>query len=115
MLVDYYPLHGSTHAQPRPCGADAASPISTDRPQIAEASTVVPCGSLQFENGFAETSNGGQWGLDLTETWIRIGVPAKGEVRFAAPEYFNNDDTATGFSSGASDVSLGYKQLTLPA
>jgi hypothetical protein len=36
-------------------------------------------------------------------------------VRFAAPEYFNNDDTATGFSSGASDVSLGYKQQLGPA
>jgi hypothetical protein len=58
----------AAHAQSKPCGTDAASPISTDRPQIAEASTVVPCGSLQFENGFAETSNGGQWGLDLTET-----------------------------------------------
>jgi len=105
----------ASQAQAKNCGADAQSPISTDRPQVTEASTVVPCGSLQFENGFAETPNGGQWGLDLTETWIRIGVPAKGEVRFAAPEYFNNDDTATGFSSGTSDVSLGYKQQLGPA
>jgi hypothetical protein len=92
-----------------PCGSDAATPISTDRPQITEASTVVPCGSLQFENGFAVTGNGSRHGLDLPETWMRWGVPAKGEIRFAVPDYFTNDDTALGFTSGASDVVLGYK------
>jgi hypothetical protein len=101
-------------ARAAPCGSDAASPISTDRPQITEASTVVPCGSLQFENGFAETGAGGEHGLDLTETWMRWGVPAKGEIRFAIPDYFTNDDTATGFASGASDVVLGYKQQLGP-
>ncbi len=99
---------------PKPCGAGAQSPISTDRPQITEASTVIPCGSLQFENGFAETDNGSRWGLDLTETWMRWGVPAKGEVRFALPDYFANDETASGLSSGASDVVLGYKQQLGP-
>ena len=33
------------------CGAAAQSPIATDRPQVTHASVVVPCGSLQFENG----------------------------------------------------------------
>lgn len=102
-------------AQTHPCGADAQSPIATDRPQITESSVVIPCGSLQFENGFAETSDGGQWGLDLSEMWMRIGVPAKGEVRFAFPDYFSNDDTASGFASGVSDISLGYKQQFGPA
>lgn len=104
-----------TRAQDKACDADAASTISTDRPPITEASTAVPCGSLQFENGFAETRSGGSWGLDLTETWMRLGVPAKGELRLALPEYFTNDDTAAGFGSGASDVSLGYKQQLGPA
>jgi hypothetical protein len=40
------------------CGSDAQSTISTDRPQITASSIVVPCGSLQFENGFAVTGNG---------------------------------------------------------
>lgn len=101
-------------AQSKPCGADAQSPISTDRPQITEASTVVPCGSLQLENGFAEADSGRKWGLDLTETWTRWGVPARGEARFALPEYFRNAATASGFSSGASDVVLGYKQQLGP-
>jgi hypothetical protein len=104
-----------SQARAKPCGADAQSPISTDRPQITEASTVVPCGSLQLENGFAETENSSKWGLDLTETWLRWGVPAKGEIRFALPEYFSNDDTVSGFSNGASDVILGYKQQLGPA
>jgi hypothetical protein len=97
------------------CGSDADSSISTDRPQITEASTVVPCGSLQFENGLAETETGGRWGADLPETWMRTGVPAKGEVRFSIPDYFSNTDTNSGFTSGASDVGLGYKQQLGPA
>jgi hypothetical protein len=75
---------------------------------------VVPCGSLQFENGFAETGAAGRHGLDLPETWMRFGVPAKGEIRFAVPDHFSNDDTGTGFSSGASDIVLGYKQQLGP-
>jgi hypothetical protein len=104
------PARSEDHA----CGADAKSPIVTDRPEITESSVVVPCGSLQFENGFAETGNGGQHGLDLPETWMRFGIAGRGEVRFALPDYFSNDDTASGFSSGASDVSVGYKQQAGP-
>jgi hypothetical protein len=96
------------------CGSDAASPISTDRPQITEASTVVPCGSLQFENGFAVTGAAGRHGLDLPETWLRFGIPAKGEIRFAIPDYFSSTDTSTGFATGAGDVILGYKQQLGP-
>jgi hypothetical protein len=102
-------------AQSAPCGSDAQSPIATDRPQITEASTVVPCGSLQLENGFAETGAAGRRGLDLPETWMRWGVPAKGEIRFAVPDYFSNTGTATGFASGVSDIVLGYKQQLGPA
>lgn len=96
------------------CDADAQSPIATDRPQITESSVAVPCGSLQFENGFAETGEGGRHGLDLPETWMRFGIPRKGELRLAVPDYFANDDTASGFASGASDVSAGYKQHVGP-
>ena len=47
-------------ANAQTCGANAKAPIATDRPQITSSSIVVPCGSLQFENGFQETSNEGQ-------------------------------------------------------
>ncbi len=115
MVLPLVPLALAAQPRTKPCGADAATTISTDRPQITEASTAVPCGSLQFENGFAETEAGNKWGADLPETWMRWGVAAGGEIRFAMPDYFSNDDTASGFGSGASDVVLGYKQHFGPA
>ena len=65
------------HARAQTCDANAQSPIATDRPQITGSSIVVPCGSLQFENGFQETGNGGQQTLDFPETSVRLGLPAK--------------------------------------
>ena len=101
-------------AKAQTCGANAQSPIATDRPQITSSSIVVPCGSLQFENGFQETSNGGQRTYDLPETAVRFGIASKTELRFAAPDYFFNDDTASGFASGFADLSLGFKQQLGP-
>jgi hypothetical protein len=71
---------------------------------------VVPCGSLQFENGFQETSNGGQRSFDLPVTAVRFGIASKTELRFAAPDYFFNDDTVSGFANGFDDLSVGFKQ-----
>jgi hypothetical protein len=96
------------------CGANAQSPISTDRPQITNSSVVVPCGSLQFENGFQETGNGGQRSFDFPETSVRFGVARKTELRLGVPDYFFNDDTATGFTNGFGDLSLGFKQQLGP-
>lgn len=101
-------------AQAQPCGANAQSPIATDRPQVTSSSIVVPCGSLQFENGFQETSNGGQRGFDFPETSVRFGVAGKTELRFMVPDYFWNDDTASGFANGFGDLSLGFKQQLGP-
>ncbi len=114
MLILAMPAMAAAQAKPHACGSDASSPISTDRPQITEASTVVPCGSLQFENGFAVTGSGGQSGLDLTETWIRAGIPAKGEVRVGVPDYYTNTSVASGFSSGFGDLSLSFKEQLGP-
>jgi hypothetical protein len=114
LLVFSLPGILAAQAKPHPCGADAQSSISTDRPQVTEASTVAPCGSLQLENGLAVTGSGGQNGLDLTETWMRFGIPAKGEVRVGVPDYYTNDSVTSGFSSGFGDLSLGYKQQLGP-
>jgi hypothetical protein len=97
-------------AKAQTCGANVQSPLATDRPQITSSSVVVPCGSLQFENGFQETSNGGHQSFDLPETSVRFGIARKTELRFAAPNYFLNDDTASGFG----DLSLGFKQQLGP-
>jgi hypothetical protein len=101
-------------AQKPPCGADAQSTIATDRPQVTSSSIVVPCGSLQFENGFQETSNGGQRGYDFPETSVRFGILRRTELRLTTPNYFQNDDTASGFVNGSGDMSLGFKQQLGP-
>jgi hypothetical protein len=104
----------ASQAKASKCGSDAQSTIATDRPQTTESSIAVPCGSLQFENGFLETSAGHQWGLDLPESWMRFGIPGKGELRFAFPDYFTNAFIGSGFARGASDISIGYKQQLGP-
>jgi hypothetical protein len=96
------------------CGANTQSPISTDRPQITSSSIVVPCGSLQFENGFQETGTGGQRTFDLPETSIRFGIANKTELRLGVPDYFFNDNTPSGFATGFGDLSLGFKQQLGP-
>jgi hypothetical protein len=101
-------------ANAQACGASAQSTIATDRPQITSSSIVVPCGSLQFENGFQETSNGGQHTYDLPETAVRFGIANKTELRLTAPDYFFHDDTTSGFATGLGDLSLGFKQQLGP-
>jgi Putative MetA-pathway of phenol degradation len=102
-------------AEVQKCGANAGSSISTDRPQITESSIVVPCGSLQLENGVAGTAAGSQLSADFTESWLRFGIPAKGELRVGVPDYYTNDQTSAGFSSGFGDLTLGFKQQLGPA
>jgi hypothetical protein len=97
------------------CGANAQSTIATDRPQVTSSSIVVPCGSLQFENGFQETSDGGgQHTSDLPETSVRFGITNKTELRLAVPNYYSNDDTPSGFADGFGDMGLGFKQQLGP-
>jgi len=102
---------GSLYAQDQMNMPGMTQPvIMTDRPAITDASTVVPSGYLLFENGFAETGNQGQSGFDFTETLVRFGLASKTELRFGAPDYFQNFNTGRGFGSGWGDLSLGVKQ-----
>jgi hypothetical protein len=101
-------------AKAQTCGANAQSTVVTDRPQITNSSVVVTCGSVQFENGFQDTGNGGQRTFDLPETLVRVGIAKKTELRFETPNYLNNDATAFGFANGFSDLGLGFKQQLGP-
>src|SRR5271170_817597 len=101
-------------AQKQTCGSDAVSTISTDRPQITSSSIVVPCGSLQFENGFQATSTGGQETYDLPETSIRFGIARKTELRYMVPDYYWDLATGSGAATGLGDMSLGFKQQLGP-
>jgi hypothetical protein len=102
------------HAKAQTCVTDPQSTIATDRPSVTSSSIVVPCGSLQFENGFQSTGNAGQRTSDLPETSVRFGIPHKAELRLTVPDYFHNDDTASGFTNGFGDLSVGFKQQLGP-
>jgi hypothetical protein len=97
-------------AQEQPAAASAPAVISTDRPAITDASTVVPSGGVVFENGFTQTGNDGQSSYDFPETLIRFGLTSKTELRLTAPDYFQNYNNGAGLSSGWGDVGLGIKQ-----
>jgi hypothetical protein len=84
----------------------AAAPINTDRPAVTDSSVVVPSGSLQFENGFADTVSQGQQTFDGPETLMRFGAASKTELRLTAPDYFGQPGTSSGFG----DLGVGLKQ-----
>ncbi len=79
----------------------AHAQINTDRPAVTDSSAVVPKGVFQFENGFLDSYQG-SWIFDLPETVIRVGVGPSTELRFTAPDYYQN--------SGFGDFAFGIKQ-----
>src|ERR1700730_9654376 len=50
----------------------------------------------------------------ISETAVRFGIASKTELRFAAPDYFFNDDTASAFANGFGDLSVGFTQQLGP-
>ena len=87
----------SPGARAQPCGAKAQKTNPFDWPQITSSAIVVPCASLQFENGFEETGYGGQRGFDFPETAVRFGVANEPELRFGVPDFFQNAGTSCRF------------------
>jgi hypothetical protein len=73
-----------------------------------------PLWQPSVENGFQETGNGGHRSFDLLEMAVRFGIASKTELRFTTPDYFFNDDTASGFANGFGDLSVGFKQQLGP-
>jgi hypothetical protein len=88
----------------------SATPIVTDRPSVTDSSVVVPAGSVQAENGFADTWGQGQQTWDGPETLLRIGVASNTELRFTAPDY----SSTLGSISGFGDAAIGVKQQLGP-
>ena len=89
------------------------SEIVTDRPDITESAIVVPIGSLQFENGFAWTSDHGKQSLDVSETLLRFGIFGRTELRLVLPNYAGGLN-ARSPGSGFEDVAFGLKQQLGP-
>ena len=81
------------------------SPIVTDRPAITDASTPVPNGTLQVENGLQLTAAGGRRVFDGPESLAVFGLTDATELRFTVPDY-----NFTSLASGFGDLALGVKQ-----
>lgn len=96
-------------AQAPDAGAAPAA-ISTDRPAVTDSSAVVPYGVFQAENGLLDTDNQGHRTLDFPETLIRVGIAGSTELRFTAPDYYQNSVSVAGSQSGFGDLAAGIKQ-----
>jgi hypothetical protein len=93
--------------------AQQTAEIVTDRPDVTEASTVVPRDSLQIENGFTQSNDHGVGTFDFSESLARYGLTDRTEVRIGVPNIFVGDEGPTGLS-GISDLTLGIKQQLGP-
>jgi hypothetical protein len=93
-----------------PNGGAASITITTDRPAIADSSAVVPNGVFQAENGLLDTVNQARRTLDFPETLIRFGIGPSTELRFTAPDYYQDSVAPSRPRSGFADLVLGVKQ-----
>jgi hypothetical protein len=90
--------------------SSAPAAIATDRPAVTDSSAVVPNGLFQAENGVLDTGNQGRRTLDFPETLIRVGIAPSTELRFTAPDYYQDSVTPAGSQSGLGDLAAGIKQ-----
>jgi hypothetical protein len=68
---------------------------------------------LQAENGFLVTN---LWGQNIaygSETLVRVGILARTEFRFTAPDYYYNL-SGSGIGTGFGDLALGVKEQLGP-
>ncbi len=91
--------------------SDTIPVIVTDRPDLTDAATVVPRGSLLLENGATFTRDHGNPILDGPQSLIRFGLTSRTELRLGVPDYV----AALGSSPGGfGDTSVGFKQQLGP-
>jgi hypothetical protein len=90
----------------------ARDDITTDRPSVANSSTVVPVGSLQSENGVDVSGRDGGTTIGGTNSRWRLGVAPCLELLVDLPNYFANVRGPGG--SGFSDVAPAVKWQVSP-
>jgi len=94
--------------------ADAPATIVTERPAVTASSVVVPEGTLQSENGMLLTDSGGQYVLDLPESYLRYGLLERTELRLGLPDYYHHLPVGNATTSGFGDTYVGAKQQLGP-
>lgn len=82
-------------------------PIVTDRPSVANSSSAVPEGSLQFENGISFDGEREGTIFDLPETRARLGVTACTEFLVDLPDYTRAE--RTGGVDGVTNIGPAIK------
>lgn len=82
-------------------------PIATDRPTAANSSSVVPMGSLQFENGVSVSRGQSVTTYDLPETRARFGLGDCTEFLVDLPDY-THAETRNGVD-GATNIGPALK------
>ena len=96
------------------CGTEAEPwPGPACQQQRASTHRDVPAGSLQAEDGFLVTNLRAQNTADGSETLVRVGIPARTEFRFTAPDYYYNL-SGSGIGTGFGDLALGVKEQLGP-
>jgi len=86
--------------------------LSTDRPDLSEASTVVPAGLLQLEIGVHTTRGRGAAGptVSNTPTLFRIGAGGGWEIRLGGDGLVVIDVPGAQSVSGLADLVVGFKR-----
>lgn len=90
------------------------SPVTTDRPDFTESSTLVPKGRVQFESGITVTESSRNSGAGRSTTYpellVRYGLSSRFELRVA--QSFTTRSAAAGIGSSFTardDLYLGLK------
>jgi hypothetical protein len=94
-------------------GEESVAEIATDRPDVTESPTVVPIGSLQFENGLAWSKVADESSVDLSQTLVRFGLTRRWELRLQAPDFFRYLGSPAEHA-GFGDVAIGAKRQLGP-
>jgi hypothetical protein len=86
----------------------SSNAISTDRPDFTSPPTVVPTGSVQFENGVTWSTEQRSNVVDGLQTLVRLGVAPCLEIFFSVPDYIYaiGGTAPTGFSDFVASAKL---------
>lgn len=88
-----------------------AEPLTSDRPDFTESTSIVPRGHFQVEGGFTFSRVEDEEAQSLGEVLVRIGLGERVEARIGAGSYNRIDTGVPGADriTGFEDPSLGMK------
>ena len=88
---------------------EPVEPISTDRPDQTESTTLVPAGMVQVEGGATVSRSGAQHSTSIGEALVRIGVRPSLELRIEPLSVTRIGSSGARSYSGMEDLAVGLK------